>query len=297
MRRWYSTIGLGVVIAFVLILVVCAEKTKGNAMRDRIEIIVGSARFTVVPAENEAAAAFLQRLPLTVEMRELNGNEKYADLTNPLPAKAETPGTIRCGDLMLYGSSTVVLFYENFSSPYRYTMLGKVENPDGLKAVLGRGNPTVTFAAVPKKAAKRLASDGAVMQRENPAMPTRVLKSGTKIRMHFGDTVIPGILNDSETAKALIARLLVTVRMSRYSHDFCGVLAEPLPYCESEVHYGWLNGDIDFARDGNYFTILFEDEANSAQYGHQINIGVVTCELSRIAGLRGSYEVRIELAE
>lgn len=135
------------------------------------------------------------------------------------------------------------------------------------------------------------------MQRENPAMPTRVLKSGTKIRMHFGDTVIPGILNDSETAKALITRLPVTVRMSRYSHDFCGVLAEPLPYRESEVHYGWLNGDIDFARDGNYFTILFEDEANSAQYGHQINIGVVTCELSRIAGLRGSYEVRIELAE
>ena len=49
------------------------------------------------------------------------------------------------------------------------------------------------------------------MQRENPAMPTRVLKSGTKIRMHFGDTVIPGILNDSETAKALITRLPVTV--------------------------------------------------------------------------------------
>ncbi len=232
MCRWYSAIGLGVVIAFVLIFVVRAEKTKGSAMRDRMEIIVGSARFTAVLAENEAAAAFLRRLPLTVEMRELNGNEKYADLANPLPAKTETPGTIRCGDLMLYGSSTVVLFYENFSSPYRYTVLGNVENPDGLKAALGRGNPTVTFAAAPKRAAKRLASDGAVMQRENPAMPTRVLKTGTKIRMHFGNTVI-----DSETSKALIARLPVTVRMSRYSHDFCGVPAEPLPCCESEVHY------------------------------------------------------------
>ena len=201
------------------------------------------------------------------------------------------------GDLMLYGSSTVVLFYENFSSPYRYTVLGHVENPDGLQVALGRGNPTVTFAAVPEEEKKRLASDGAVIQRENPSMPTRVLKSGTRIRMHFGDTVIPGILNDGETARALIARLPVTVRMSRYSHDFCGVLAEPLPCRESEVHYGWLNGDIDFARDGSYFTILFADEENSEQYGHQINIGVITCELSRLAGLRGSYEVRIELAE
>ena len=297
MRGLYFAVGVVAIIAFALIVVACAEKTKGDSMGKHIEITIGSARFQAVLEENGTAAAFLRELPLTVEMRELNGNEKYADLATPLPTSAETPGTIRCGDLMLYGSSTVVLFYENFSSPYRYTVLGRVENPDGLQVALGRGNPTVTFAAVPEEEKKRLASDGAVIQRENPSMPTRVLKSGTRIRMHFGDTVIPGILNDGETARALIARLPVTVRMSRYSHDFCGVLAEPLPCRESEVHYGWLNGDIDFARDGSYFTILFADEETSEQYGHQINIGVVTCELSRLAGLRGSYEVRIELAE
>ena len=141
------------------------------------------------------------------------------------------------------------------------------------------------------------ASDGAVIQRENPAMPTRVLKKGTRINLHFGETVIPAILNDSETARALLARLPLTQRMTRYSHDFCGVMESPLPYREDEVHYGWLNGDIDFARDGNYFTILFEYEKNSWQYGHQINIGVLACELSRIASLRGSYDVRIERAE
>ena len=36
--------------------------------------------------------------------------------------------------------------------------------------------------------------------------------------------------------------------MHSYSHDFCGV-TEELPYQESEVHYGWLNGDIDYAID------------------------------------------------
>lgn len=44
--------------------------------------------------------------------------------------------------------------------------------------------------------------------------------------MHFGDTVIPAVLNDSETARALIAKLPYTQHMSRYSHDFCGVTKE-----------------------------------------------------------------------
>lgn len=144
----------------------------------------------------------------------------------------------------------------------------------------------------------RVAADGAQMQRENPAMPTRVApENGTKIQIRFGDTVIPGVLNGGETARALIEKLPCKVRVSRYSHDFCGVMDEPLPYKEEDVHYGWLNGDIDFAADANYFTILFEDEENSEQYGYQVNIGVITCELSKIAALEGSYEILIELAE
>ncbi len=53
---------------------------------------------------------------------------------------------------------------------------------------------------------KRVASDGAQMQTDNPSMPTRVLEEGTRINMHFGDTVIPGILNDSTTAQAFIEK-------------------------------------------------------------------------------------------
>ena len=151
-------------------------------------------------------------------------------------------------------------------------------------------------AAVSAETAKKVARDGAKMQTENRAMPTRVIENGTKIVMHFGDTVIPGVLNDSETARALIAKLPYTVRMNSYSHDFCGV-TEELPYKESEVHYGWLNGDIDYAINAPYFTILHSDEENSEQYGHQVNIGVITCELARIRALRGNYDVRIELTK
>ena len=144
---------------------------------------------------------------------------------------------------------------------------------------------------------KVVAKDGADMQTEDKSMPTRIpMEGGTKINMYFGDTLITGVLNDSETAKALIKKLPMTQQVSRYSHDFCGV-TEELPYNEDEVHYGWLNGDIDYAIDAPYFTILFEDEDTSEQYGDQVNIGVITCPLVEISKLEGSYDVRIELAE
>jgi Uncharacterized conserved protein len=143
----------------------------------------------------------------------------------------------------------------------------------------------------------QVASDGARMQTDDPTMPTRIIENGTKINMHFGDTIIPGILNDSDTAKALIEKLPYTVHMNSYSHDFCGVMPDDLPYHEEEVHYGWLNGDIDYAIDAPYFTILHSDEEISEKYGYQVNIGVITCELSKIRDLSGSYDVLIELAE
>jgi hypothetical protein len=149
-----------------------------------------------------------------------------------------------------------------------------------------------------KKTTKRVASDGAKMQTNDKTIATRIPpENGTKINIRFGkDAVITGVLNDSDTARALIEKLPYTVRMSRYSHDFCGV-TEKLPYREEEVHYGWLNGDIDYAIDAPYFTILFKDEEESEQYGYQVNIGVITSPIADIDALDGSYEVTVELAE
>lgn len=145
--------------------------------------------------------------------------------------------------------------------------------------------------------AKRVASDGAQMQTDDPSMPTRVLEEGTRINMHFGDTVIPGILNDSTTAKAFVEMLPLTVHESRYSHDFCGSMGDFLPFDKEDERYGWLNGDIAIGTNVPWFTILFDDEEISEQYGNLVNIGVIDCELSAISNLRGSYDVLIELAE
>ncbi len=113
----------------------------GNTIR----ITVGSQTFTATLANNNTVRAFRDLLPLAVNMVELNGNEKYYDLPTGLPTNASNPRTIRNGDLMLYGSRTVVLFYETFNTSYSYTRLGAVNDPSGLASALGSGNVTVTF--------------------------------------------------------------------------------------------------------------------------------------------------------
>ena len=98
---------------------------------------VGERRFAVTLIDNAAARALVAQLPLTLDMSELNGNEKHADLPKPLPANASRPGTIRNGDLMLYGADTLVVFYLTFQSSYSYTRLGRVDDPSDLAQALG----------------------------------------------------------------------------------------------------------------------------------------------------------------
>lgn len=74
---------------------------------------------------------------------EMNGNEKYYNLPDNLPTDSYRPGTIQEGDLMLYGSNCLVLFYETFATPYNYTRIGKVDNTAGLTEAVGSGNVNV----------------------------------------------------------------------------------------------------------------------------------------------------------
>lgn len=126
-----------------------AEGTPGNntptLTGSQMNIRIGTRTFTATLADNATATAFKALLPMTVAMVELNGNEKYFDLPGNLPANASNPGTIQNGDLMLYGASTLVLFYKAFATSYRYTRLGRVQDPAGLAAAMGSGNVAVTF--------------------------------------------------------------------------------------------------------------------------------------------------------
>lgn len=108
-------------------------------------IQVGDQTFEAALFDNEAARALAAQLPMTVFMTEMNGNEKYYYLPESLPAASENVENIHTGDLMLFGTDCLVLFYEDFQTSYRYTRLGAVSDPGGLARALGRGDAAVSF--------------------------------------------------------------------------------------------------------------------------------------------------------
>jgi hypothetical protein len=120
-----------------------AENTE--SMSDTLVMKIGSTQFTATLFDNPTATAFKAMLPLTMNMSELNGNEKYFDLSKSLPTNASNPGKINNGDLLLYGSKTLVLFYAAFSTTYSYTKLSKINNATGLANALGAENVVITI--------------------------------------------------------------------------------------------------------------------------------------------------------
>jgi hypothetical protein len=128
--------------------VIAAEATSTSVKPEEtlMWMTVGERRFAITLTDSAAAHAFAARLPLTLDMSELNGNEKHADLPVVLPTNASRAGTIRNGDLMLYGTKTLVVFYATFRTSYSYTPLGRVEDPASLAEALGPSGARVTFS-------------------------------------------------------------------------------------------------------------------------------------------------------
>ena len=122
-----------------------SSNDNSNSDSMKLKITIGTNTFTATFHNNATATAFKSKLPLSINMTELNGNEKYFDLPNNLPTNASNPGTIQTGDVMLYGSNTLVLFYKTFSTSYNYSRIGRIDNASGLADALGSGNKIVKF--------------------------------------------------------------------------------------------------------------------------------------------------------
>ena len=113
-----------------------------------VKAIIGDKEFTITLAQTDAALNFKDALPMTLDMKELNGNEKYCYTGYSYRSAPEKVGYINEGDLMLYGDDCIVLFYRSFSTFYSYTPLGKTDDIDGLAIAVGSGDVTVTFEII-----------------------------------------------------------------------------------------------------------------------------------------------------
>lgn len=114
-------------------------------VKNSVTIQINDKNFSATLEDNPSARAFAEMFPLEVEMNELHGNEKYFYLDKNLPSNSVSVKQIHAGDLMLFGSNCVVIFYKDFTTSYSYTRLGKIDAPDDLEKILGAGNVRVQF--------------------------------------------------------------------------------------------------------------------------------------------------------
>lgn len=136
------------IFAVTLILAGCGENSQANSaevkeempMKNSVTIQINEKNFSATLEDNQTARAFVKMLPLECNMTELNGNEKYFYLAEDLPNDSVRVKQIHAGDLMLFGSNCLVLFYKDFTTNYSYTPLGKLDNPADLEKFLGAGN-------------------------------------------------------------------------------------------------------------------------------------------------------------
>ncbi|ORX76764.1 hypothetical protein BCR32DRAFT_329203 [Anaeromyces robustus] len=111
-----------------------------------MKLTINGNEFQCTLENNDTAKALLDKLPLTITMNELNGNEKYYNFKERFPTKSQRMSKIYEGEIMLYQNNCLVLFYETFNSGYSYTKIGKISNTENLKAAVGSDDVTVTIS-------------------------------------------------------------------------------------------------------------------------------------------------------
>ena len=93
-----------------------------------VNVAINNKKYTLQLEDNQTVTEFLELLPQEYTMNELNGNEKYVYLEENLPTNSSNPKHINAGDVMLYGSNCLVIFYKSFDTSYSYTRIGHIDN-------------------------------------------------------------------------------------------------------------------------------------------------------------------------
>jgi len=149
---------IGVFLSLCYAIYACKPKKKDTNSTYKTELKMDSTILKIsvngeilraVVFDNPTSRAFIKTLPLTIDMIELHGNEKYYHPKNDekLTCENSKSGRIQAGDLMVWDSyqRSLVLFYKTFDSPYKYVRMAHIYESDKLSEILGDGNVTVKF--------------------------------------------------------------------------------------------------------------------------------------------------------
>ena len=114
----------------------------------KVYLTINSNRLEITLESNSSVDALVERLKngdITYTANDYGGFEKVGGLGFSLPT-SDTTITTQAGDVILYSSNQIVLFYG--SNTWSYTRLGKIEgySSSQLKALFGRGRVEVRLS-------------------------------------------------------------------------------------------------------------------------------------------------------
>ena len=124
------------------------ETTTERTVEKMLQMKIGGTAVRVNWENNrsvEALKALCENGPLVMQMSMYGGLEQVGPIGSRLPSD-DVQTTTSAGDIVLYSSNQIVVFYG--SNSWAYTRLGHITDRDaaGIAALLGNGNVTITIS-------------------------------------------------------------------------------------------------------------------------------------------------------
>ena len=153
MKRFILTV-ICVCCIFTFFACVNGESSGVNVVEDMqneysdnktLSLFIGETQIPVTWENNDSVTALIELAKggLTVNMRMYGGFEQVGNLGKILPSN-DKQVTTAAGDIVLYSSDQIVLFYG--SNTWRYTKLGRINlNKEELTKLLGETPVTLTI--------------------------------------------------------------------------------------------------------------------------------------------------------
>ena len=231
---------------------------KNNSTQINIEI--GKKTFKATLYNNKTSSALLKKFPLSCKMSELNGNEKYKYLSSELPTNKKKVKRIKAGDIMLYGSDCLVVFYKSHKTSYKYTKVGHINNTSGLKKAVGKGKVKMKFTRIREQS------------NSNKTNPTTApnQQANKRLMLKIGDKKVDVSWEENESVGALMDMCKdspLEIQMSMYGgFEQVGSLGTNLPRNDSQTTTS--SGDI-VLYSGNQIVVFYGSNSWSyTRLGH-----------------------------
>ena len=123
-------------------------QTEEEAQEAMLQMTIDKTKVKVKWEDNESVRALMELCreePLTIQLSMYGGFEQVGQIGTRLPS-SDVQTRTEAGDIVLYASSQIVVFYG--SNSWAYTRLGHIEDPDaaGMAALLGNGDVAITLS-------------------------------------------------------------------------------------------------------------------------------------------------------